>query len=76
MAVKYWHELPIGAQKELYRSKMTYGDFTERYKQPAWCNYPGALMGQMGCWSLTIPGKIRGPENCSRECPCRVELKK
>ena len=22
------------------------------FKQPAWCNYTGALRGEFGCWSL------------------------
>ena len=71
MAVKYWHELPPGAQRALQHSNMTYGEFVERYKQPDWCKYPMALFGAMGCWSLIIPGRIRGPEYC-RNC----ELKK
>ena len=71
MKLKYWHELNQGAQKALEKSSMTYGKFLKLYKQPDWCKYPMALAGGMGCWSLIIPGQIRGPEYC-RNC----EMKK
>ena len=34
--------------------------------QPAWCNYPEAASGPMGCWSLWY-GYVTGPEYC---CNC------
>jgi len=71
MKLKYWHELNIGAQKALGKSSMKYGKFLKVYSQPDWCKYPMALAGGMGCWSLIIPGQIRGPEYC-RNC----EMKK
>ena len=71
MKRKYWHKLPTGAQMALQKSSMTYGKFLKLYKQPDWCKYPDALAGDMGCWSLMIPGRIRGQEYC-RDC----ELKK
>ena len=64
MKPKYWHNLSIGAQKALQHSHMTYGEFMMQYSQPDWCKYPIALGGGMGCWSLTIPGRIRHPEDC------------
>jgi len=67
MKPKYWHELPLGAQRALQHSHMKYGKFLKTYRQPDWCEYPEALAGGMGCWSLTIPGRIRRPEDC-RKC--------
>ena len=75
MKTKYWHTLNIGAQKALTHSKMKYGRFLKIYSQPDWCNYPTALGGGMGCWSLITPGEIRVPESCSLDCPYR-EVKK
>ena len=43
---------------------MTWAQFLEKYKQPNWCEYPEALMGDMGCWSLMTPGTIQNIESC------------
>jgi hypothetical protein len=41
--------------------KMTYAELMEKYRQPDWCQYPEALNGMWGCWSLTdnAPGGMR-----------------
>jgi hypothetical protein len=50
--MRYFHTLADSTVRRLIRQKVTYGELKERYKQPAWCTYPDALEGEMGCWSL------------------------
>ena len=49
---KYWHELPDEEIQKLLDKKKTWGYVMKRYKQPGWCDYPEALGGATGCWSL------------------------
>jgi hypothetical protein len=49
---KYWHEAPKDEIDALYKAKITYGELKERYEQPEWCAYMGALDGKFGCYSL------------------------
>ena len=49
---RYFHELEQTEIDTLIADKKTVGYILENYKQPDWCNYPNALEGQMGCWSL------------------------
>lgn len=35
------------------KRKWTWKKFKRYYRQPPWCNYPDALIGDMGCWALT-----------------------
>jgi len=49
---RYFHELEQTEIDTLIADKKTVGYILENYKQPDWCNYPNALKGQMGCWSL------------------------
>ena len=49
---KYFHELEQSEIDTLIAEKKTIGYIHENYKQPDWCNYPNALEGNMGCWSL------------------------
>lgn len=49
---RYFHELEQKEIDALIADKKTIGYIMETYKQPAWCKYPNALEGQMGCWSL------------------------
>lgn len=65
-----WIEVPTEKQEKILRSKMLVGAFLKKYSQPDWCNYPEALAGMMGCWSLTLPGKIRAFKDC-KGCECR-----
>lgn len=51
--LKYWHEIPQEEIKSLINSGVTNQHVVDNYKQPDWCGYPEALMGMMGCWSLT-----------------------
>jgi hypothetical protein len=50
--VRYFHTLADSTVKRLVRKGTTWGELMNRYKQPDWCNYPNALEGAMGCWSL------------------------
>jgi hypothetical protein len=50
--MRYWHTLEDSTIKRLIARKTTWGEVMKRYSQPDWCNYPDALEGVMGCWSL------------------------
>lgn len=65
---KYWHEVEQVEVDEFIRSKQTVADITDKYMQPEWCDYPDALLGVMGCWSLV--GDLRtsiSPDFC-KDC--------
>lgn len=66
---RLWHRVPKDEQVAILKSKMTVGEFMKRYEQPAWCNYPDALEGTMGCWSLMIAGEIKSRASC-KGCDC------
>ena len=57
----YWHKLPQEKINELIKNKTKIKEILKNYKQPDWCNYPEALGGFLGCWSLTDnrPGGLR-----------------
>ena len=48
----FLHELTPEEIDNILAEKIKIGELMERYQQPTWCGYPGALKGQMGCWSL------------------------
>lgn len=76
MEKKYWHEISAEEESEVYSSGITYDELLKKYKQPDWCNYPNALLGSWGCWSLT--GSHRAdisPEFC-KNCECNVNYVK
>jgi hypothetical protein len=52
IGIVYFHELKQTDIDTLINEKKTVGYIVENYKQPDWCNYPNALEGRMGCWSL------------------------
>lgn len=68
MSKTYFHELNKEERDAVFESGMTVGEFMEKYSQPDWCSYPGALEGPMGCWSL-MAGYVSG-ENYCRNCEC------
>lgn len=49
---RYFHELSQEEVDKLIADKKNWGDIMREYKQPDWCNYPNALEGTTGCWSL------------------------
>jgi hypothetical protein len=60
---KYFHELTDEEYQQLMDSGITVNQLLDTYLKPDWCNYPGALDGPMGCWSLFY--RFKG--NVSRE---------
>ena len=50
---QYFHELSQREIDLLLTNGATVGFIAENLLQPDWCNYPGALNGRFGCWSLT-----------------------
>jgi hypothetical protein len=70
----FWHEISQSEIDGLVERKVTTQFVIDNYSQPTWCSYPDALMGVMGCWSLTDnePNGLRtniSPEYCAT-CPC------
>lgn len=65
-----WNEVNEKEQKEIISNgEITWEQFADRYDQPEWCNYPDALHGMFGCWSLLFKRRERA-EDC-RNCEFR-----
>ena len=47
-----FHELSEKEFDEMKEQGKTWRDIMDRYHQPEWCEYPYALSGSLGCWSL------------------------
>lgn len=69
-----WHLIPKEEQERVLKSGIKVGTFMATYAQPDWCQYPEALSGQMGCWSLMTPDAIRKRGDCT-ECDCSADYK-
>jgi len=70
--MKYFHKASNAQIERLFASRATIGDLKKQYNQPQWCNYPDALDGEMGCWSLMDIYKLRkkiSPKFC-QSCDC------
>ena len=71
---KYFHELTQEEIDQLIEEKRTIGYILENFKQPKWCDYPEALNGQMGCWTLTDLGetnlRTKISEEYCKSCDC------
>jgi hypothetical protein len=52
--MKYFHEISNEEYKALEQSGAKWNEVMEEYNQPVWCDYPDALAGAMGCYSLTL----------------------
>lgn len=61
-----WHRLSSTYRTRFIKrnSGMLVSTFMDKFRQPGWCNYPGALGGGMGCWSLITD--IRCKKDCGR----------
>jgi len=69
---KPFHELTEAEFKALVLlGTMTWAECAETHPQPSWCGYPGAVQGEMGCWSL-MAFRVTGPEFCVG-CDCYKE---
>jgi hypothetical protein len=66
--LKPFHEMSDSNWQELLESKATWNDIMKEYAQPEWCDYPDALKGMMGCWSL-IRRMVTGEDYC-KSCDC------
>lgn len=66
---RYFHLVTDDEWEALKAGKLTWrGLQDEGYVQPDWCNYPDALDGMMGCWSL-VGRKVTGEAYC-KSCEC------
>ena len=61
--IKYFHELTQDEFGKIVDSHMTWGECAKQYPQPVWCDYPDAVEGMMGCWSL-MSHIIKKPSSC------------
>lgn len=73
MKKPFWHETIKSKEdfNKLIEQKLTWGDAGEKYAQPNWCDYPDALRGEMGCWSLV--GLYVKDEDYCKTCECHVD---
>jgi hypothetical protein len=63
--IKYFHELTdVEFDKLVDQNKITWAEGAKLYPQPPWCEYPGAVCGEMGCWSLMLH-LIHNYESCN-----------
>ncbi len=79
IAKPFFHELSQSEIDVLIANKSTWPDIMDKYSQPSWCNYPEALSGVMGCWSLTDLSEKSLRKSISKEwcksCPeCKAVL--
>lgn len=65
---KYFHKLKKKEYEELMKSDKTIADVMEEFSQPDWCNYPEALAGEMGCWSLVFRHGVS--KKYCKNCDC------
>jgi hypothetical protein len=66
--IKYFHKLTEEEFDELVKQKMTWEEVAKKYQQPKWCDYPDAVCGPMGCWSLMM-FLVKNKKYC-RDCDC------
>ena len=69
--IKYFHELTEAEFNEIVKENITWEECAKRYPQPKWCNYPDAVCGVMGCWSLM--GFMVTNEDYCKNCDCYIE---
>ena len=50
--MKFFHELTREEFSQMVGSGMTWDECAAKHPQPPWCQYPNAVQGEMGCWSL------------------------
>ncbi len=66
MTKRLFHLIPEADYKGMEAAGATWMDVKRKYRQPSWCDYPDALGGGAGCWSL-IGRKVTGKNYC-RNC--------
>lgn len=70
--MKYWHEVSTEERELFLKRLQTIAELKAAYKQPDWCQYPGALDGQMGCWSLGDADTMVNRDFCTT-CDCSTD---
>jgi len=71
---RYYHELKDEEVKKMIALHMTYGELMRHVKQPDWCEYPDALEGMFGCWSLMSPDyRTQISRNYCKNCDCYIK---
>jgi hypothetical protein len=68
MTKPYWHELTEEQRQTIIRNGINAQEAIDTYAQPDWCNYPDAIGGYLGCWSL-VSGFVDSEERCT-DCDC------
>lgn len=67
----FWHEASEEEIISFMEAGATWEDVMQKYAQPKWCNYPKALEGALGCWSLTFPEtRIKICSAYCKDCEC------
>ena len=70
--IKYFYELTEVEFDELVKQKLTWAQCAELYPQPTWCNYPEAICGVMGCW--TLMSFLVTDEGYCKKCDCYKKM--
>jgi len=69
---EYFHQMTTEKRSQIETAGWTWGDVKEHFVPPAWCQYPDALNGVGGCWSL-IGGIVTGEDFC-KTCDCHRDF--
>jgi hypothetical protein len=69
----FWHRESKKNIESLIKKGLTIQYLLENYRQPTWCNYPDALAGMMGCWSLTGDNRTEISHKFCSSCECYVK---
>lgn len=70
---KPFHRLSDSQFKAMQDAGMKWNEVSALHPQPSWCDYPGALDGPMGCWSL-VGRMVRNKAYC-KGCDCMRKAK-
>lgn len=67
---RFWHRVGQKVVDSINGNK-TWQYVMDNFKQPTWCNYPEALSGIMGCWTLTSDeGRQKISRKFCKDCEC------
>ncbi len=69
--MRYWHRLSKKEKRYILDSNIPVKEFLKQYHQPSWCDYPEALAGLMGCWSLMVSLTYVSKRYC-KNCDCYI----
>lgn len=70
----FFHKASQEEVDKLINDKKTWDYICKNYLQPEWCEYPNALNGLMGCWSLIDISKdgyrTKISKDYCKDCDC------